>query len=119
MKKQNHAKGKNLAKSQDPNKGSRKKVMAYIYVAYLTIIIITKVMPILADTYIDSVQNDMAAEYTYHLRFPKDGYQSHYYVERWNTSAYGIIDLTYYTDDHRLEVSTANIRVLGIDSRSM
>jgi hypothetical protein len=119
MKKLNRGKEKGLTKDRKSNKRSRSKVIAYLYVAYITIILITKVIPILADTYIDSVQNDMASEYTYHLRFPIDGYQSHYYVERWNTSAYGIIDLTYYTDDNRLEVSTANIRVLGIDSRSM
>ena len=95
------------------------KVFLYLYIAYISIVVITKVVPIIADTYIDSIQDDMADEYSQHLTFSYDGYQSHYYVERWNVSAYGIIDVTYHTPTHTLEVETANIKVLGIDSRSM
>jgi rubrerythrin len=93
---------KGLPTSEKKQDNSRTKAWVYIYIACLTIIMITKVMPIMAD-----------------LRFAEDGYQSHYYVERWNQSAYGIIDLTYYTPTHTLEVKTANIKVLGIDSRSL
>jgi hypothetical protein len=98
---------------------SRTKTWVYIYIACLTLMVISRAVPIIADVYIDSVMNDMDDEYTYHLRFPKDGYQSHYYIERWNTSAYGIIDLTYHTSTNTLDVQTANLKVLGINSRSM
>lgn len=109
-------KGGDLEKKHD---NGRAKAWIYLYIACLAIIVITRLMPIVADIYIDSVMDDMDDEYSYHLRFPRDGYQSHYYVERWNTSAYGIIDLTYYTDSNTLDVETANIKVLGINSRSL
>ncbi len=119
MKRNKNEEKQDLRNSVKKHDKSRTKAWVYLYIASLTIIMITKVMPIIADIYIDSVINDMDDEYTYHLRFSEDGYQSHYYVERWNTSAYGIIDLTYYTPTHTLEVEIANIKVLGIDSRSM
>ncbi len=95
------------------------KTWIYIYLACIAFIIITKVMPIIADEYIDSIRSDMDNEYTYHLQFSQEGYQEHYYVERWDTGYFGIVDLTYHTPTHTLDVTTSNIKVLGIDSRSL
>jgi hypothetical protein len=119
MKRNKNSGKQDLPKSEKKPDSSHSKTWVYLYIVCLSIVVITSAIPIIADIYIDSIVDDMDDEYTYHLRFPVDGYQTHYYVERWNKSAYGIIDLTYYTPTHTLEVKIANIRVLGIDSRSM
>jgi len=105
----------NIKKHNKPD-NSQRKAWIYVYIACLSIIMITKVMPIMADIYIDSVIEDMDDEYTYHLRFAEDGYQSHYYVERWNQSAYGIIDLTYYTP-YFIERDLFTVNIVTLDNR--
>jgi hypothetical protein len=61
----------------------------------------------------------MQDSYDYHLRYYKDGIQTHYYVEREDTSRAGRIDLTYTTASNSLIVKTQNIKVLHIYCRSM
>ncbi|UCG68681.1 MAG: PKD domain-containing protein [Thermoplasmata archaeon] len=119
MSRNNRKEEKDSDESAKKSNKTRSKTWIYLYIACLIFVVISRAVPILADIYIDSVMDDMNDEYTYHLRFPRNGYQSHYYIERWNTSAYGIIDLTYHTPTHTLDVQTANLKVLGINSRSM
>ena len=62
---------------------------------------------------------EMKETHEYHLTFKTDGEQTHYYVERYNKSMDGKIDLTYTTSSNTLEVDTKNIKVLHIDCVSM
>ena len=119
MKRSGHRDGRGAITGLKSHRSLYARVLFLLYLVYLSIVIVTMVMPIIANTYIDSVQNDMADKFTYRLWFADDGPQGHYYVERWNKSAYGTIDLTYHTPTHTLEVKTANIMVLAIDSRSL
>ena len=66
-----------------------------------------------------TVETNMKESYTYHLSWPKDGRQSHYYVERVDTSKEGRIDLTYTTASNTLVVDSKNIKVMHIFCRSM
>jgi hypothetical protein len=61
----------------------------------------------------------MKDSYTYHLTYKINGRQGHYYVERYDNSSYGYIDLTYTTPSNSLEVECQNVKVLWIYSRSM
>jgi hypothetical protein len=66
-----------------------------------------------------AIEPQMKDSYTYHLRYPQDGRQTHYYVERVNTSEIGKIDLTYTTKSNTLDVDVENLKVLWIYCRSM
>ena len=66
-----------------------------------------------------TIESKMLDSYEYHLRYPRDGRQTHYYVERVNTSKIGKIDLTYTTSSNSLDVDAENIKVLHIYCRSM
>jgi hypothetical protein len=54
-----------------------------------------------------------------HLRFPVDGKTGHYYVERYDTSKDGRINVIYTTDSNSLEVDCSNIKVLRLYCREM
>lgn len=85
---------------------------------YIMFILLTTVTYI-AESHMRSVQDDMDDQYTYSLQFPRDGEQSHYNVERVNTSKNGEITLTYTTDSNTLQVETTNIKELTIDCESI
>jgi PKD repeat protein len=61
----------------------------------------------------------MDEKYEYHLVFPEDGEQSHYIVERYDTSQNGEIILTYWTNTNTLEVETINLKKLTIDCKKI
>jgi len=82
---------------------------------YITFILLSAI-PYMADR---SIEPNMQESYEYHLRYPRDGRQTHYYVELVNTSRIGKIDLVYTTASNSLDVTTENIKVLHIYCRSM
>jgi uncharacterized repeat protein (TIGR01451 family) len=82
---------------------------------YLTFILLSTI----AFTADRSVVPNMKSSYEYHLTYKKDGLQSHYYVEREDTSEPGRIDLVYKTASNTLDVDVQNIKVLHIYCRSM
>jgi len=53
----------------------------------------------------------MQDQYTYNLTFPIDGEQSHYYVERANSSKPGKINVVYETATNSLSVTTEKIEI--------
>jgi PKD repeat protein len=73
-------------------------------------------IPFLADNVIETNMKD---SYSYHLTYPADGRQTHYYVERINTNIAGKIDLVYTTNTNTLNVKPNNIDVLHVYCRSM
>lgn len=89
--------------------------MAILYTVYITFILLS-VSSLFAFYFIEPQMEDT---YTYNLTFKTDGTQSHYYVERNNTSLDGKIDLTYTTSTNSLDVDVKNIDVLHIDCKSM
>jgi len=82
---------------------------------YLTFILLSTI----AFTADRSIVPNMKSSYEYHLTYTKDGLQSHYYVERVDTSELGRIDLVYKTASNSLIVDAKNIKVLHIYCRSM
>jgi hypothetical protein len=67
-----------------------------------------------------SINTRANGSYSYQLKFDQDGEIEHYIVELVDTSKPGRIWLTYYkTSNHRLEVTTENIKKLTIDCRSI
>lgn len=52
--------------------------------------------------------------YEANLRFPNDGKQGHYYVERYDQSEDGRVHIKYVTKSNSLEVECSNIKVLNI-----
>jgi hypothetical protein len=105
-------------KSVIGNKGikSRKRNWKAIIIALYITFLLLSMIPFAADR---AVEPQMKDSYTYHLRYPQDGRQSHYYVERVDTSEVGKIDLTYTTSSNSLEVDVENLKVLWIYCRSM
>ncbi len=95
-----------------PTRRSWKVIAIALYITFLML----STIPFLADRTIDS---EMKETYEYHLRYPRDGRQTHYYVERLNTSHEGQIDIVYTTATNALIVDTKNIKVLHIFCRSM
>ncbi len=102
-------------KSNTPIKPRWHKWKTIAIALYITFIILST-MAFTADRTIETKMQD---SYTHHLRYPRDGRQSHYYVERVNTSKIGKIDLTYTTKTNSLDVDVYNIKVLNIFCRSL
>jgi PKD repeat protein len=94
-------------------------VWAAMYAVYLVFILISA-YTFLAEESVDNIRSNMDASYTYHLTFEYDGVKTHYDVERNSASSPGKIDLTYYTQDNKLDVyNVDNIRTLKIDVQSL
>jgi len=93
----------------------RKKAIIVAFALYVTFILLSRI-PYIAEPQLRSRAN-MDDEYVYNLVFPEDGTHTHYYVERWDTSADGRIELTYWTATHTLNVETTNLKVLTIDCK--
>jgi PKD repeat protein len=105
-------------KSDQRNPQSNSKSLNWKAIAialYITFLLLSTI----ALTAERNLETKMEESYTYHLRYPKDGRQTHYYVERLNTSEIGKIDLTYTTKSNTLDVECYNIKVLHIFCRSM
>jgi PKD repeat protein len=94
---------------------NRRSIKAIVIALYLTFLLLSAI-PFLADRTVEPVMKD---SYEYHLKYPKDGRQSHYYVERVDINKIGTIDLTYTTESNLLDVEANNIKVLHIYCRSM
>jgi hypothetical protein len=82
---------------------------------YITFLILTSI-PFLADR---AIEPNIKDKYEYHISYPSDGRQTHYYVEREDTGSLGRIDITYTTASNSLNVKSTNIEVLHIYCRSM
>ena len=82
---------------------------------YITFLILTSI-PFLADR---AIEPNLKDKYEYHISYPTDGRQTHYYVERIDTGLPGRIDITYTTASNSLNVKSNNIKVLHIYCRSM
>jgi hypothetical protein len=101
-----------------PQLATRKKLLKLGIALYLTFILLSTI-PYIAETQLRNRQRQMDDQYDYHLVFETDGNQSHYIVERVNTSKNATITLTYTTASHTLEVETTNIKNLTIDCKSI
>jgi len=95
----------------------RKKLAIVGFALYLTFILLSAV-PYIAESQFRS-RAPMDKTYRYDLVFPKDGEQSHYVVERYDTAEDGEITLVYYTDSHTLDVDTINLKKITIDCESV
>jgi hypothetical protein len=116
MSKRNKSRYKSIETNRNSTRTSRHRSWKTIAIAlYLTFLLLSTI-PYLAD---QTVETNMKDSYEYHLTYRTDGRQSHYYVERVNSSSIGRIDLTYTTADNSLVVSSENIKVLHIYCRSM
>ena len=82
---------------------------------YLAFILVSKV-PIFAE---ESIEINMKDSYDYHLTYKTDGRQGHYYIERYNPTQYGYIDLVYTTSSNSIVVDAQNIKNLTVYCRSM
>jgi hypothetical protein len=94
---------------------NKRLLFGLLFAIYLAFILISRIPIIAEDNYTDK----MKESYTYHLTYKINGYQGHYYVERYDNQSYGYIDLTYTTPSNTLEVNCRNVKVLWIFSRSM
>jgi PKD repeat protein len=97
------------------HRGSNRTWAAIVIVLYLTFIILSMIA-FSADR---TVESKMQETYEYHLIYRTDGRQTHYYIERVDTSKAGTIDLVYTTATNSLVVDVKNIKVLYIFCRSM
>jgi hypothetical protein len=96
----------------EKHRHSWKTIAIALYITFLLL----STIPYIAD---NAIEPNMKETYEYHLTYKHDGRQTHYYVERVNTSINGKIDLTYTTSSNSLVVQTQNIKILHIDCRSM
>ena len=96
----------------------RKKIAILGFALYLTFILLSSI-PYIAESQLRSRQAEMDDSYVYHLKFPTDGAQSHYVVERYDDTTIGKIELTYTTASHTLQVETTNLKKLTIDCNSI
>ncbi|WP_455391522.1 PKD domain-containing protein [[Eubacterium] cellulosolvens] len=105
---------KKSSKNNSKSKTSR-KLKAIAIALYITFLLLSSI-PFIADR---TIEPYMKEDYEYHLTYPRDGQQSHYYVERVDASGIGTIDLAYTTASNTLDIETQNIEVLYIYCRSM
>ena len=76
----------------------KKKLLVVLYAVLISFILLS-MSSFLAEDYIAT---QLEEKYEYHLIFPVDGYQSHYYVERVNRASDGVIDLSYVPETNTL-----------------
>lgn len=93
----------------------RKKAIIVVFALYVTFILLSRI-PYLAESQVRS-KAEMDDKYVYNLVFPEDGTHTHYYIERWDPSSDGRIELTYWTATHTLNVETTNLKVLTIECK--
>ena len=93
MKNEKDASDQDKVDAEILNKQSNKKSFWAILFAIWIVFIILSQVPFLAETLVDYSAMDETVES--HLRFPQDGKQGHYYVERYDTDKPGLIDLIY------------------------
>ncbi|WP_455393066.1 PKD domain-containing protein [[Eubacterium] cellulosolvens] len=96
-------------------KNQRRPWKIVVIAIYITFLLLSSI-PFIAEKVTEPQMQD---SYEYHLEYYSDGRQSHYYIERMNTSSIGQIDLVYTTESNSLLVETKNIKVLHIYCRSM
>ncbi len=113
---QSSSKNGTILKMSNDHRYSRKRSLLAIAIALYVTFLLLSTIAFTADRL---VETNMKDNYNYNLRFPTDGYQSHYYVERLNVSKVGKIDIKYTTSTNILNVDTENIKVLRIDCRSL
>ncbi|MCK5559871.1 MAG: hypothetical protein KAJ51_04735, partial [Thermoplasmata archaeon] len=101
---------------RNPKSNSKRINWKAIAIALYITFLLLSTIALTADR---TIETKMQESYTHHLRYPRDGRQTHYYVERVNTSRIGKIDLTYTTESNTLDVDCYNIKVLHIFCRSM
>ena len=100
-----------------PNKQHKNRpIWAILFALWLVFILISQV-PFLAEDLFD--YSNMDDEVVSHLKFTNDGKSGYYYVERYDTSQPGRINVVYTTDSNSLEVDCINIKVLCIYCRDM
>jgi len=104
-----------IIKNKNQSKKKHRTLKILAIALYITFLLLSTI-PFMADR---TVEPYMKESYEYHLRYPRDGRQTHYYVERADKSEIGKIDLTYTTSTNSLNVETTNIEVLHIFCRSM
>jgi len=91
------------------------RTLVLIFSLYITFVFLSRV-PYVAE---QSMKISMKDSYEYNLTFDTDGWQDHYYVERYEVDAPGIINLVYTTSSNTLTVTVDNIEVLWISCRSV
>ena len=101
---------------RSPSKSKRRSILAVLLALYVVFILVSQI-PLIAEQFLST--DDMVDRYECVLTFPKDGRQGHYYVERYDTSKIGRIDLEYVTKTNSLDVDCRNIKVLRIYCREM
>ena len=84
------------------NIGSNKNTFWKLLIVLWMVFIILSQVPFLAENFVDTSEMDDVMEY--HLSFPQDGKAGHYYVERYNQSQIGRINVKYTTKSNSLEV---------------
>jgi hypothetical protein len=116
MNRKNKSNRRSKKTNKRPKKTGLNRSWITITIALYITFLLLSMIPYLADR---SIEPEMQESYEYHLRYSVDGRQTHYYVERVNTSMDGRIDLVYTTSSNSLVVKTYNIKVLHIFCRSM
>ncbi len=112
----NKSKSRSLKTIQTKVDNNRRRNWKAIAIAlYLTLLLLSTI----AFTADRTIETKMEESYEYHLRYRHDGRQTHYYVERYNKSLDGRINLIYTTKTNSLSVQTYNIKKLHIFCRSM
>jgi PKD repeat protein len=90
-----------------------------IYAVYLALILIS-VHALLAEDSVNDIRKNMDEKYDYFLTFPDDGPNTHYDVTRHDKGSSGKIELTYWTQDNKLDIKKVkNIKELTINVKSM
>lgn len=85
------------------------------YLVYIFLILMTR-LPFMAEQYTEQSMPELIES---HLYFNTDGKQSHYYIERVNSSAPARIDVFYYPQSNTLRTTLRNVKLLTIYCRSM
>jgi PKD repeat protein len=74
----------------------------------------------IAEDSVTDIRKNMDEKYDYFLTFPTDGSRTHYEVIRHDSGSPGKIELTYWTQDNKLDVKKVqNIKELTINVKSM
>ncbi len=96
-----------------------RKAWVVLFAIYLALIFMS-INVFIAEDSVDDIRKNMDEKYTYHLTFTTDGQTTHYDILRYNSDVPGIITLTYWTQDNKLDISKVeNIKTLKIDVQSM
>ena len=97
-------------------KSKKDSFLKILLILWLVLILLSQI-PFIAENTIDT--SNMDESYEYNLTFTSDGKTGHYYVERYDTSQSGRINVLYTTKTNALKVDCTNIKVLRIYCREM